>query len=104
MDEHGRGLHRVAARQLLTRCVAHHDVGRTHQVVLAALDDESVTFELGGQLHTVPIATASRYWFGDFLLLWRPPMAVAKAPLERGPWSFFKRVVSVFSTNTDSSA
>jgi general secretion pathway protein A len=55
------------------------DVGRTHQVVLTALDDESATFELGGQLHTVPIATASRYWFGDFLLLWRPPMAVAKA-------------------------
>jgi general secretion pathway protein A len=27
----------------------------------------------------VPIASASRYWFGDFLLLWRPPMAVAKA-------------------------
>jgi len=55
------------------------DVGRTHQVVLTALDDESATFELGGQLRTVPIATASRYWFGDFLLLWRPPMAVAKA-------------------------
>jgi general secretion pathway protein A len=55
------------------------DVGRTHQVVLTALDDESATFELGGELRTVPIATASRYWFGDFLLLWRPPMAVAKA-------------------------
>ena len=32
-----------------------------------------------GKARTVPIATASRYWFGDFLLLWRPPMAVAKA-------------------------
>jgi general secretion pathway protein A len=55
------------------------DLGRTHQVVLTALSDEAATFEFGGETRTVPIASASRYWFGDFLLLWRPPMAVAKA-------------------------
>ena len=55
------------------------DVGRTHQVVLSSLSDESATFEFGGESRQVPIASASRYWFGDFLLLWRPPMAVAKA-------------------------
>jgi len=34
----------------------------------------------------VSISAVSRYWFGDFLLLWRPPMAVAKslAPGMRG--------------------
>jgi general secretion pathway protein A len=57
------------------------DVGRTHQVVLTALSDEAATFEIGGQSRKVPIASASRYWFGDFLLLWRPPMAVAKSLL-----------------------
>jgi general secretion pathway protein A len=55
------------------------DVGRAHQVVLTALDDEQATIDLGGQPHAVSIAGLSRYWFGDFLLLWRPPMAVAKA-------------------------
>jgi general secretion pathway protein A len=55
------------------------DVGRTHQVVLTALDDEKATIDLGGQPHQVSIASLSRYWFGDFLLLWRPPIAVAKA-------------------------
>jgi general secretion pathway protein A len=55
------------------------DVGGTHQVVLVALDDEAATIELGGARQSVPIATISRYWFGDFLLLWRPPLAVAKA-------------------------
>jgi general secretion pathway protein A len=55
------------------------DVGRTHQVLLTALDDESATIELGGAARQVPIAAISRYWFGDFLLLWRPPLAVAKA-------------------------
>jgi general secretion pathway protein A len=55
------------------------DTGRAHQVVLRGLTDETATFEIGGEARAVPIAEASRYWFGDFLMLWRPPMAVAKA-------------------------
>ncbi len=55
------------------------DIGRTHQVLLTALDDERATIDLGGQSRSVSIAGMSRYWFGDFLLLWRPPLAVAKA-------------------------
>jgi general secretion pathway protein A len=63
------------------------DVGGTHQVLLTALTDEAATIELGGKPQDVPIATISRYWFGDFLLLWRPPLAVAKSlgPGMRGP-------------------
>jgi len=55
------------------------DVGRTHQVVLTALGDERATIDLGGGAREVSITSLSRYWFGDFLLLWRPPLAVAKA-------------------------
>jgi general secretion pathway protein A len=55
------------------------DVGRSHQVLLTGLTDEAATFEFGSETRSVPIASASRYWFGDFLLLWRPPMAVAKS-------------------------
>jgi general secretion pathway protein A len=55
------------------------DVGSTHQVVLVGLNDESATIELGGAALDLPIASISRYWFGDFLLLWRPPLAVAKS-------------------------
>jgi general secretion pathway protein A len=55
------------------------DVGGTHQVVLVGLTDEAATIELAGTTQSVPIATISRYWFGDFLLLWRPPLAVAKS-------------------------
>jgi general secretion pathway protein A len=54
------------------------DVGRTHQVVLTGLSDEAATFDLGGESREVTITAASRYWFGDFLLLWRPPLAMAK--------------------------
>ena len=62
------------------------DLGATHQVVLVGLTDEHATIELGGGVHELPIAAVSRYWFGDFLLLWRPPLAVAKslAPGMRG--------------------
>jgi general secretion pathway protein A len=55
------------------------DLGGTHQVVLVGLTDDAATIELGGATQSVPIATISRYWFGDFLLLWRPPLAVAKS-------------------------
>jgi general secretion pathway protein A len=55
------------------------DVGGTHQVLLVGLDDETATIELGNETRELPIAAISRYWFGDFLLLWRPPLAVAKS-------------------------
>jgi general secretion pathway protein A len=55
------------------------DLGRTHQVLLVGLTDEAATVQLAGTTQDVPIAAISRYWFGDFLLLWRPPLAVAKA-------------------------
>jgi general secretion pathway protein A len=62
------------------------DVGGTHQVVLVGLTDEAATIDLGGTTYDLPIAAVSRYWFGDFLLLWRPPLAVPKslAPGMRG--------------------
>jgi general secretion pathway protein A len=55
------------------------EAGGTHQVVLAALTDETATFSLAGTARAVPIAEASRYWYGDFLLLWRPPLGVVKS-------------------------
>jgi len=55
------------------------DLGRNHQVVLTGLDDERARIDLGGEQREVSISAVSRYWFGDFLLLWRPPLAVVKA-------------------------
>ena len=48
-------------------------------MVLTALDDETATSSSAASTHQFPSRRPSRYWFGDFLLLWRPPMAVAKA-------------------------
>ncbi len=46
--------------------------GRSHQVVLAALDDDRAIVSLGGAPRAVRLGELSRLWFGDLVLLWRP--------------------------------
>ena len=52
--------------------------GASHQVVLTALDDDQASLQLGGT-HTVPIGELSRYWLGDFVMLWHPANSPVKA-------------------------
>jgi general secretion pathway protein A len=56
--------------------------GATHQVVLTGLDEEHARLELGGA-RTVGIGELSRYWLGDFVMLWRPASSPVK-PLSLG--------------------
>jgi general secretion pathway protein A len=55
------------------------DAGGSHQVVLKGLDDERAHLEIGGTATDVGIADLSRYWLGDFVMLWRPGTAQVKA-------------------------
>jgi general secretion pathway protein A len=55
------------------------DAGASHQVVLTALDDEHASIQLGNASHEVSIGELSRYWFGDFVMLWRPGTAQVKS-------------------------
>ncbi len=57
--------------------------GNSHQVVLANLGDERAKVALGGALHEIGIGELSRYWFGDFVMLWRPATQTVK-PLSVG--------------------
>jgi general secretion pathway protein A len=59
------------------------DAGSKHQVVLAGLDDEHARIDVAGQRHEVGIGELSRYWFGDFVMLWRPGTQKVK-PLSVG--------------------
>ena len=52
--------------------------GASHQVVLTALGDEQARLDLGGP-QEVGIAELSRYWLGDFVMLWRPGSSPVKA-------------------------
>ena len=60
----------------------HDAAGATHQVVLTALDDEQARLDLGGT-QPVSLGELSRYWLGDFVMLWRPASSPVKA-LARG--------------------
>jgi general secretion pathway protein A len=57
--------------------------GTAHQVLLTNLGDERAKVELGGTRHDVGIGELSRYWFGDYVMLWRPGTQSVK-PLSVG--------------------
>jgi general secretion pathway protein A len=48
------------------------DQDTAHQIVLTGLDDEYAHVDIGTQPQLVTIGDLSHYWFGDFILLWRP--------------------------------
>ncbi len=56
----------------------HDGAGATHQVVLTALDDEQAHLDVGGG-QAVSLGELSRYWLGDFVMLWRPVSSPVKA-------------------------
>ena len=51
-------------------------------MVLTALDDEQARLELGGT-HSVGLGELSRYWLGDFVMLWRPGKLTREAAVRR---------------------
>jgi general secretion pathway protein A len=51
------------------------DHGANHFVVLRELDDNNATLELGEKSEQLPLTVLSRYWFGDFTLVWHPTVA-----------------------------
>jgi general secretion pathway protein A len=57
--------------------------GAPHQVVLTGLSDERASIALGSEKHDISIAELARYWFGDFVMLWRPGTPKVK-PLSVG--------------------
>jgi general secretion pathway protein A len=48
------------------------DQGQRHHVVLTALSDTSATLVLGDHAEQLPLDEVSRYWFGEFTVIWKP--------------------------------
>ncbi|MDJ0793127.1 MAG: AAA family ATPase [Woeseiaceae bacterium] len=63
------------------------DDGNRHEVVLTAIIDDVAELSFGGVRVTHPAADIINAWFGEFMLLWRPPTEAAAAlgPGTRGP-------------------
>ena len=56
--------------------------GDAHDVVLTGIDGQRVQLSLGGVSVSHPAAAVSELWFGEYMLLWRPPNG---ASLSLGP-------------------
>jgi general secretion pathway protein A len=48
------------------------DSGTGYQVVLRQLGESTAQLQLGEQTVTINLAELTRYWYGDFVLLWHP--------------------------------
>ena len=61
--------------------------GDNHHVVLTAIEGQAAELSIGGVSVNHPIDIVSEFWFGQYLLLWRPPngVSVALLPGSRGP-------------------
>jgi general secretion pathway protein A len=57
--------------------------GAPHQVVLAGFDGNGARLLIGTQEARVPVAELADYWFGEFLVLWRPQSSELR-PLRAG--------------------
>lgn len=54
-------------------------IGMTHRVVLERLGTDDAMIAIGKQTYRVELDDLSRYWFGEFVLLWRPQIESVKA-------------------------
>lgn len=64
--------------------------GESHRVVLTALHGEHAELSIGGVSVTHAVTDITDMWFGQFLLLWKPPNG---QPVALGPGSLDRSVV-----------
>src|SRR5688572_25701230 len=55
------------------------DAGNAHQVVIAGLEAETAKVLAPEAMRDISIASVSRLWYGDYLILWRPQVATPRA-------------------------
>ena len=55
------------------------DAGNAHQVVVAGLNSDAAQVRLPDATREISVASLSRLWYGDYLILWRPQVAAPRA-------------------------
>ncbi len=55
------------------------DNGVSHQVVLLGMNEATALIDIGGITHRIGMTDLNRYWYGEYLLMWRPPIDESKA-------------------------
>ncbi len=72
-----RRFNRPAVIELVT------DKGKQYHVVVTHLEDETATLAISGKRFKFSLSEINKYWLGQFLLLWQPPMLPVR-PLKLG--------------------
>jgi general secretion pathway protein A len=49
--------------------------GRRHHVAIVSLEEKEVSVSFADQMLSFPRAEIGEYWFGSFLLIWKPPFS-----------------------------
>ncbi len=83
------------------------DGGASRQVVLRGIGDDNATLQLGAHLTSVGLADLSRYWFGDFVLLWHPvakDVRDLRSGMHGDPVRRLRHELTLWSGASDSSA
>lgn len=57
--------------------------GRKHHVLVAGLEGDRVVSQFGGREYSFATNELDRYWYGQYLMLWKPPL-LEKRVLRRG--------------------
>ncbi len=81
--------------------------GESHQVVLTAIHGNSVDLSIGGVAVTHAASEVTDMWFGQFMLLWRPPggVPVSLSPGSRGSdVAWLRKSLSAIDARYDSIA
>lgn len=67
--------------------------GQKHHVLVSGLKGDQVSSEIGGQQYSFPVSEFDRYWYGQYLLLWKPPLVDGRVLRRgmRGPWVIWLR-------------
>jgi general secretion pathway protein A len=55
------------------------EAGNAHQIVVAGLDAEAAKVRFPDATRDISVASLSRLWYGDYLILWRPQVATPRA-------------------------
>ena len=55
------------------------DAGNAHQVVVTSLGDGNAKLGFKQEQTDVSVASLSRFWYGDYLVLWRPQVPTQRA-------------------------
>jgi len=81
--------------------------GEQYQIVVKSLEEETAAIAISGETLNVSLVDLSRYWYGDYLILWRPGTQLGNdfmPGMEDVGVRWLKESLAIITGNSDTSA